>query len=414
MKMLWEKAEFASFVEVRLPPGKSLANRYLILHFLAGGQIPDKLRLPEAEDVEVLRRALSCRCSISHMGMAGTASRFLLAALAFRPGEERILDAAPRLRERPLAPLVQALRELGADIHFMGKGAFPLLVKGVKPRVHEVELDAGVSSQFVSALLMVGTQFPKGLKIKLRGEEVSRSYINLTLEAIKEYGGRVEKEGAIYMVYPGLKLVDQFPQIPPDWSSVGPWFMAAALLGTEMFFPGLSLQTAQPDMRLCRLASFFGLEFQESVGGLWLKKTGEAQKMVEADMSDCPDLTPYLVLLAAALGMHFSLSGLSTLQGKESNRIEALMRLLEMMNIQSSYSDGELKGEAGEMKITQKQIFPVFNDHRMAMALAPLALIWEEIQIEEPEVVKKSYPRFWKDFGRLVLGNEKPGGPSAF
>lgn len=387
---------FPAEVTISLPAGKSQANRYLILNYLSGGALPPIDALPPSDDVQGLRRALCGSCGVLQVGMAGTAARFLLAALAFTPGE-RILDGAPRLRERPLSPLIDALRSLGAEIKTLTDKSLPVWIKGVTPSVKEVTIRGDISSQFISALLMVGTRFPEGLTVHLTGPQVSGSYVNLTIEAIAGFGGRVDLRENGFFVYPGLKAPLSFPFIPPDWSSVGPWFMWAALARTSVFFPKLPYPSQQPDAKLYAWAEVFGLRFTPKNDGVWLTPAIEVHSPVALDLIDAPDLAPYLVLLAAAQNRSFQFTGLQTLVHKESNRIQALMVLLRRFGIDAQCDDYSLTKLNGQFTPPTLEALPVFNDHRMAMALAPLSCIVGEMVIEAPEVVGKSYPQFWED-----------------
>jgi 3-phosphoshikimate 1-carboxyvinyltransferase len=393
---------FPNEVTLSLPAGKSQANRYLILNYLSGGPLPPIQALPPSDDVQGLRRALCGTCGVVDVGMAGTAARFLLAALAFTPGE-RILDGAPRLRERPLFPLIEALRGLGADIKTLTEKSLPIWICGVKPTAQEITISADISSQFISALLMVGTRFPEGLRIHLTGEQVSSSYIDLTIEAITQFGGKVEIHSQEYKVLPGLNTQSIFPFIEPDWSSVGPWFMVAALAKISFFFPRLPFPSLQPDAKLHHWAPIFGLAFYSEKGGLWLKPVEESNKPIQLNLIEAPDLAPYLVLLAAAQNRPFQFTGLQTLAHKESNRIDALRFLLHRFGIDAQYDGISLEKKGGTFAPPSDQGLPVFNDHRMAMALAPLTFLVNELTIDDPEVVTKSYPHFWEDLKKTGM-----------
>ncbi len=385
----------AKEVHLKLPPGKSQANRYLILNYLSGGPLPSAQELPSSDDVQRLRQALCSHCGVLDVGMAGTASRFLLATMAFTPGE-RVIDGAPRLRERPLRPLVDALRSLGADIKVLTDKSLPIYVKGVVPSISEVSIEGDISSQFISALLMVGTRFPNGLRIQIKGNQVSSSYVTLTIEAINQFGGKVHLSAEGFHVLPGLTTKTVFPSIEPDWSSVGPWFMCAALSGSSFFFPRLPYPSHQPDAKLFEWAKEFGLDFYRADNGLWIKPGLTNNKPLDFNLIDAPDLAPYLVLLAGAQNRAFRFTGLQTLTGKESDRIAALLQLLRRFGIEAQYDGIVLEKMGGQFTNPSKTPLPVFNDHRMAMALAPLAFLTEEICIETPEVVGKSYPDFWE------------------
>lgn len=387
-------------VAVNLPLSKSESNRQLIISALTtGGRLPE--RLAECDDTDSMLAALSSTAQYINIGAAGTAMRFLTAYFAGQREREVTLDGSERMRLRPIGPLVDALRSLGADIDYEGaEGYPPLRIRGRMLTGGEVTLNASVSSQYVSALLMAGPRMQHGLTLRLQGRIVSMPYISMTLSLMEQSGVKCEFDADAGIIrVPYGEYTAGLPPVEADWSAASYWFEIAAVSSEEVSLKGLHKESLQGDSAVGQYFAVTGLESKfDRDGTLRLTLTPDAGSQLRADMSDNPDLAQTLAVTCCLLSIPFRLSGLESLRIKETDRLAALqMELSKLGFLTDIPSEGELRW-LGARFDTAEEIEPIntYNDHRMAMAFAPAALFYPGLQINDAEVVTKSYPLFWK------------------
>ncbi|MBX7141272.1 MAG: 3-phosphoshikimate 1-carboxyvinyltransferase [Chitinophagales bacterium] len=387
---------------VALSGSKSISNRVLIIEALSGASIA-KPNLATAHDTQLLQALLQSDSTTLDAEDAGTAFRFLTAFLAFKEGEW-ILTGNDRMQQRPIGGLVHALRSLGADITYLRKENFPpLKIGGGKLSGNHVKVSAGISSQFVSALLMIAPLMPHGLTIELEGKVVSEPYISMTLSLMQYFGVRYDqRDHTIHVPPQTYQPKDIF--IESDWSAASYYYEMAALADeANIELKGLLEDSFQGDSVLASLMNSFGVEtkFQNEV--LTLSKTqSNSSYPHHYDLSAYPDLAPALFAAAAGLSRTVSFFGLEHLAYKESHRENALRTELAKCGISVNNDEGVIT-LLGKFSVAAPQ-FKTYNDHRMAMALAPLALVCGEVLIEDPLVVNKSYPDYWKDLMSIGFG----------
>lgn len=376
-----------------LPPSKSIANRVLIMSALNGIPPSKVLRQPVTElcdDIRVVVEMLQSKDPTVDVGAAGTAMRFATAFLAVSKGSKTITGTA-RLQERPIGILVDALRLLGADIEYLGKTGYPpLKIKG-NPEMQggTISLDGSVSSQFISALLMIAPVLRNGLVLKLKGQVVSVPYINITIGLMKRFGatvGWMSKD--TIAVSHGYNYTDRdgFVQVESDWTAASYWYEIASIANLDNPFklPGLMADSLQGD-KVCD--SIYKLISQYRLAG----------SMLEYDFKDCPDLVQTVVVTCCMEGIPFHFTGLRTLRIKETDRILALQTELTKLGYYLETSDDAMTWNGRFESVGVVPPIATYNDHRMAMAFAPCALKFENIIIEDPSVVNKSYPTYWSD-----------------
>ncbi len=401
---------------INLPASKSMSNRALIIHALSGkGALPGNLS--DCDDTEAVIRALETMPGTIDIGAAGTAMRFLTAYLATVPGE-RTLTGTERMRQRPISPLVDALRFLGADIAYEGEEGYPpLRIRGRRLRGGTIEMPGDVSSQYISALLMIGPALDGGLNVKLIGDIISRPYIDLTLSIMQDFGADVEWTGrnAIRVMPTGYSPREYL--IESDWSSASYWYEMVALSDspdTEVRLEGLMDGSHQGDSSVRYLFNMLGVRTvfksreKDTPTTVTLKKVERMPSRLDYDFINQPDMAQTFVVCCALLGVHFHFTGLRTLTIKETDRINALKR--EMLKLGYVIQGDGTCGLKWDGQRREPEGFPVidtYGDHRMALAFAPAALRLGSIGINDPGVVSKSYPRFWDDLGRAGFSIER-------
>ncbi len=401
---------------INLPASKSMSNRALIIHALSGkGALPGNLS--DCDDTEAVIRALETMPGTIDIGAAGTAMRFLTAYLATVPGE-RTLTGTERMRQRPISPLVDALRFLGADIAYEGEEGYPpLRIRGRRLRGGTIEMPGDVSSQYISALLMIGPALDGGLNVKLIGDIISRPYIDLTLSIMQDFGADVEWTGrnAIRVMPTGYSPREYL--IESDWSSASYWYEMVALSDspdTEVRLEGLMDGSHQGDSSVRYLFNMLGVRTvfksreKDTPTTVTLKKVERMPSRLDYDFINQPDMAQTFVVCCALLGVHFHFTGLRTLTIKETDRINALKR--EMLKLGYVIQGDGTCGLKWDGQRREPEGFPVidtYGDHRMALAFAPAALRLGSIGIDDPGVVSKSYPRFWDDLGRAGFSIER-------
>lgn len=385
-------------IEVELPYSKSIANRMLILAALANKtQAIQHFGLPD--DVEILEEALANPKPSINVGIAGTCMRFLTAYFAVQPNIEVVLTGAPRMKERPIAPLVNALRMAGATIEYLEhEGYPPIKIQGANLQGGDVEIDASVSSQFISALLLVGPKFSNGLHLKLQGELVSAPYLQMTIDLLSANRIHIErKENSIYIA-PNQQLVFNPISVERDWSAAAYWY-STLLLHPELnsvFLTGLAESAMQGDAQIATIFKTFGIETKFEATGTRITKTNAALPPVfEYNFIPMPDQAQTFAVLLSALRIPCKLTGLQTLLVKETNRIEALANELESCGHEVQYTGQSL--QVIPNKLPQEIRINTYNDHRMAMAFAPICFQTKAVRMNNAWVVNKSYPQFWQE-----------------
>ena len=391
----------------KLPASKSISNRALIIHALSGGSIlPDNLS--NCDDTEVIVTALKDNPYEINIKAAGTAMRFMTAYLAVRDGEEHILTGTERMKHRPIGILVDALRFLGADIEYVGEKGFPpLRIRGKRLEGGLLEVPGHISSQYISALLMIGPVLDKGLTLRLRGDIISRPYIDLTLWTMREYGADAEwSDFETIEVHP--KPYQERPYyIENDWSGASYWYEMMALSKDKestVRLEGLMDGSKQGDSSLRYIFSLLGVKtlFKTKQQGvpttITLRQSGHCVPRLEYDFVNAPDLTQTFVVTCALLNVPFHFRGLSTLKIKETDRIEALKKEMRKLGyVIKDVNDSELIWDGERCEPDLQKGIDTYEDHRMALAFAPCACSIGNILINHPQVVSKSYPNYWED-----------------
>lgn len=388
--------------DIMLPGSKSESNRALILQAISKGLIQVE-GISEAKDSQILQQLLRENPETMDVGHAGTAMRFLTAYLAFRP-EDKLLTGSARMQERPIGPLVNALRTMGAEIAYLGEEGYPPLLifgRNAKFGESEVVLPGNVSSQFVSALLLIAYQQPDGLRIRLVGEVLSRPYIEMTLELLSRFGIQHTWEGDTIHV-PKQQLRSGTFKVEADWSAASYWFCLVALAkSAKINLHGLRRESLQGDSVVAAKMADLGVQTNWQKDILQLTGDGPIRQNIHWDFSDCPDLAQGMIVAAAALGAKPTFTGLQSLRIKETDRIAALQTELAKFGIQLMEENNRwwLEGQF----VSKENVISTYQDHRMAMAFAPLALCTSSISIAEANVVEKSYPSFWTDLQKVGL-----------
>jgi len=386
---------------ITLPRSKSLANRALILAALAG-DLSLVINPGDAEDTSTLLSLLKERPRVMNCGDGGTTFRFLLAWACVQDGEEHLLTGSARLMERPHAPLIDALIALGADITQTESG---YLVRGRRMRGGTITLDSPMSSQFISALLLVAPLFEQGLELHWTGRKLSGPYVEMTVAMLNHFGVAASVEEDVISV-PASPLKPASFDVPADWSAAAFWFEVAALApDTKLYFKGIFNSGMQGDEAvIIHLLPYTHCAISDEELILHGRCSDDPDPY-HADLTDTPDLFQPVTFALAGLGRKAELIGLDNLPHKETDRLKAVAEALRALGCSAEYDGGSFKLESGITNL-RPQPFDPQGDHRMAMGLAPLALVCEEITILHPEVVAKSYPGFWEDLKRAGFSVE--------
>lgn len=394
------------YATVQLPASKSISNRALILHALSGGSTRPE-NLSDCDDTQVMIRALDHMPDVIDIHAAGTAMRFLTAYLCVTPGTHTI-TGTERMQQRPIRILVDALRTLGARIDYAGNEGFPpLCINGTQLTGSEIELAGNVSSQYISALLMIGAVLPVGLKLRLTGDIISRPYINLTLQLMHDFGAQAgwTSESSIDVTPGGYR--DTPFRVESDWSAASYWYQMTALAtgSPEVELLGLFANSAQGDSRGAELFARLGVQTEYTPQGVKLRKQGHPVVRLDEDLVDIPDLAQTFVVTCCLLDVPFRFTGLQSLKIKETDRICALITELRKLGyVIHAEQDSILWWDGERCPADEQPSIDTYEDHRMAMAFAPACLVCPSIRINEPQVVSKSYPRYWDDLQAAGFG----------
>ncbi len=399
---------------LRLTGSKSIANRALLIRALTPGGF-EISGMAAADDTVRMKRLLESEGEVLDCGPAGTTYRFLTGFLCRRRGTQ-LLTGSQRMKERPIGILVEALRTLGADIEYAEKEGYPPLRIGYSPldKSDRVSIAADTSSQYISSLLMLAPTLPTGLKLTLEGEIVSLPYIRMTLSLMEHFGVRHHWEGQTIVINPQVYQSRSFT-VEADWSAASYYYSVAALAEeADLRIDGLFEESLQGDAVVSRLYEEFGVTTAYTPEGIHLRKPAgvAAPSLFEHDFVECPDIAQTVMATCAGLGVQGLYSGLQTLFIKETDRVKAMKTELGKLGVSLYKIPARMAGKTGIQYFAQEgranfaagtPTFVTYHDHRMAMALAPLALL-HPIRIEDPQVVEKSYPDFWGDFGALGVG----------
>jgi 3-phosphoshikimate 1-carboxyvinyltransferase len=382
---------------IQLPSSKSISNRALIINALGNGTHHPE-NLSDCDDTRVMIRALNDDKETIDIMAAGTAMRFLTAYLSVTPGT-RIITGTERMQQRPIQVLVNALRELGADIEYVANDGFPpLRITGRELRKDTISLPGNVSSQYISALLMIAPVLTNGLTIRLTGDIISRPYINLTLQLMNDFGVRAEwTDDHRLKVEPQAYHSTPF-YVESDWSAASYWYQIVALSKeAEVTLPGLFKDSYQGDSQVAGIFRSLGVETIYKDKTVILKKNGKSVERLDYDFINQPDLAQTFVVTCALLNIPFRFSGLQSLKIKETDRMAALITEMRKLGYILHETDGSVLSWEGERCTTEEHpAIDTYEDHRMAMAFAPTCLALPEILINNPQVVSK-YPRYWED-----------------
>lgn len=387
---------------IDLPASKSLSNRALILNALSNGAIPLQ-SLSNAADTKLLKELLESNDSTLDCQNAGTTLRFLTAYYALL-GKEKVITGSERMKARPIGPLVEALNSLGAAINYLEKEGYPpIAIKGKPLEGGSIEMDASVSSQFVTALLLIAPFTKSGIHIAFTGIPVSRPYFAMTLHMLEYFNVKVKQKSNEVAVFPKKQLTGKRLIIEPDWTSASYWLGLASLFpGSQIHIPNLSKNSWQGDRALTSFLSRFGLNFNfQKDGGLHITADDNYPAEFEALLVDHPDLAPTLASLCTAAKIPFHFDGLSHLKHKETDRLEAIANELQKTGATVWATETALHGNQYEDYQGAPITLNTYEDHRLAMSWTLLAANDQRFKIDDPDVVEKSYPQFWEQLEAL-------------
>ncbi|MCQ4036229.1 3-phosphoshikimate 1-carboxyvinyltransferase [Kaistella montana] len=409
--MQLEKSKLIGNQTIEISGSKSISNRLLILHQLF--ENIEIKNLSNSQDTQLLEKALNSDSEIIDIHHAGTAMRFLTSYFAIQEGKTVILTGSERMKQRPIKFLVDALRNLGAEISYLEKEGFPpLKIVGKKLEKNSVTISANISSQFISSLMLIGAKLENGLEIILEGKVTSKPYLDMTLKILRTVGITNRWEGNIIKIDPYKQTEKHLQNIPfiveSDWSSASYFYSLAAISRETINLNSFKPYSLQGDSALREIYwKFFGVntisEGSEAKISLFPEQYFNFPEKIILNMNDCPDIAQTLCVTATAIKIPFEITGLETLKVKETDRLLALKNELFKIGCISEITDDSI--------ISVKFFEPndnisiaTYNDHRMAMSFAPFCLI-KELNIENEEVVEKSYPDFWKDFKKIIEKN---------
>ena len=394
------------------PTSKSVSNRALMLQALCPEQRYTISNLAICDDTQHMQEGIAAKqagAPLIDIGATGTAMRFLTAYLSIKEGET-VLTGSERMQQRPIGTLVEALRTLGADITYINKEGYPpLRIHGRKLQGGSLEVKADISSQYISALLMIGPCLAEGLTLRLIGEIASRSYIELTLDLMRHYGATAEwiDEQTIRVDAGGYE--DAPLSVEGDWSGASYWYELAAVAAhcgheVDICLHGMRPDSKQGDRIIADWLKVEGLRLSDS-SSEQLPKVAEGNNApLELDFTHCPDIAQTMAVTYCLLGIPYTFTGIRSLRIKETDRVAALINELRKLGfVLRAEGDEQLIWDGTRCAADENPVIVTYDDHRMAMAFAPAALCYEHLTIEHPEVVTKSYPGFWEDLSRFTI-----------
>ena len=399
-----KKLVFKEEVTIRLTGSKSESNRALMLSALSRGEV-SILNLSSAADTVTLKKILEGEHPSEkvNVGPAGTAMRFLTAYYSIK-GQKITITGSDRMKQRPIGTLVNALRNLGAQIDYLEKECYPpvTITGNFEQKNQKVSIRGDISSQFLTALLLLANSLPKGLDLEIIDELTSKPYVNMTLAMLTQCGIEHSWKNDIISIQP-----QEFKKttiiIEPDWSAASYWYTIVALSEkAKIHLPNLKKNSLQGDSAIAQIMTLFGVHTIFNKDGIVIEKVAHEIKPQLLDFKECPDLAQTVIVCAAILGKEFSFTGLETLKIKETDRIFALQTELAKMNVKLIETQADVyQLDCLDLSLPSEISISTYEDHRMAMAFAPIAMLIDEVIIQEPKVVEKSYPHFWDDFKKL-------------
>jgi 3-phosphoshikimate 1-carboxyvinyltransferase len=400
MNLLLQTSHTDLQAQIAVTGSKSETNRLLLLQALFSNIT--LANTSNSDDSEVMQKALKGNEEIVDIHHAGTAMRFLTAYFAVNEGREVVLTGSPRMQERPIKVLVEALQQLGAQISYEKEEGYPpIRIKGQKITAFKVNIPANVSSQYISALLLVAPKLENGIELTLIGDITSVPYIKMTLALLNDLNIQTSFEGNVIRVYPKPEVATKEMTVESDWSSASYFFSLVALSATaSISLTSYKATSLQGDSALVEIYAKMGVETRFEGNKMTLVKQQNFKlETVNLELNNTPDIAQTIVVTCLGLGIGCHLTGLHTLKIKETDRLEALRIELTKLGANISVTNDSLTLVAATL-INSNIAIATYNDHRMAMAFAPLALK-VPIIIDNAEVVSKSYPDFWKDLERL-------------
>jgi len=389
---------------VDLPASKSISNRLLIIEAISNGDIRG-IGYSDASDTQILKELITQLPTSANAGAGGTTFRFFLAFLASLDGYEGVLSGSERLMERPVAPLVDALRLLGADIQYLHKEGFaPLIIRGKKLKGGKIPIEASTSSQFLSALLLVAPLMENDLELEPQGQIISQPYLQMTIDLMMQCGFHIEQSETSICVQPYIPTKSMEIDIEKDWSAASYWYSMVALShDADITLSGLHLNSIQGDVQCAEIFEELGVETVETDSGIRLVKSQVKQTDLFIDFIKTPDLFQTYAVTASALKLNLHFSGLQSLRLKETDRIWAVCNELSKMGVEFTHpAPHEVNINPQNFRFDQSYSIETYEDHRMAMAFAPLVLKLPSLTIRDPNVVEKSYPTFWADIQKVL------------
>jgi 3-phosphoshikimate 1-carboxyvinyltransferase len=390
---------------VNLPASKSISNRFLLMRAVAGFDDLEIQNLSNANDTVVLNGILNNLKSNNQIDVhdAGTVMRFLTAYLSCVEGEW-ILTGTERMQQRPIGALVNVLRNLGADISYEKNEGFPpLKIKGKKLKGGKIEIDGSVSSQFLSALLMISPMYAEPLELHIKNKLVSVPYVEMTLKLMQQWGAKYTwEENVIRVEKSQYKEPEGKIFCESDWSGASYFYSILSLAKEgEIRLPYLFQNSLQGDSVCAEIFKQLGVSTTFNPDGIVLRKNNSEPKMLGCNFINCPDLAQTIAVCCAAKGIEANLTGLQTLSIKETDRISAIKNELEKFGIKVITNENSILISSSSPLVPRPSSLATYRDHRMAMSFAPLSLLCDKIEIENSSVVEKSFPHFWDELKKL-------------
>ncbi|MAW83258.1 MAG: 3-phosphoshikimate 1-carboxyvinyltransferase [Crocinitomicaceae bacterium] len=395
----------AIYGTVALESSKSISNRLLIIKQLSKSKIEIQ-NLSTSNDTKILSKILNEYQTKKNIYCqnAGTALRFVVAFLAAKEGIWKV-SGSKRMHERPIKPLIDCLAELGTEIKYLEKKGFPPIeIRSKKLKSKKLSLPGDISSQFISALLLVAPTIENGLNLEITSKILSKPYINMTLDLMNEFGIEYSWKNNLIKVQEQSYLGKSI-HVENDWSAASFWYSFLALSKSgEIKIPNLYANSIQGDSILSIIYSKLGIKTEFNEDSIILSKTKNTAKEIELDLSNHPDLALPIIVTCAGLGTKAHLMGLESLKIKESNRLECIKTELEKFNVISYVSDSSIKIIENQKILQPISIIECHDDHRIPMSIAPLIMKVDSIKFTDKEVVNKSYPKFWQDLRKVGIG----------
>lgn len=389
--------------KILLPSSKSISNRALVIRALSGQNFPIKNLSMAGDTIKLINILEHPEEKIINTGNTGTIMRFMTAYYAIKEGEWDLIGSE-RMKERPIKNLVEVLRSFGADIEYLGKEGYPpLRIRGRKLTGGKCKVDATVSSQYISALLLIAPLLKKGIEIELVGDPISFPFIKMTLKMLEYFGVRVKVKGKHIYIAPQNYQPAELT-IEADWSSAAYLYALAAVNDdVEIELPGLKKDSWQGDAIVAKLMKPFGVDTVYQKNGISIFRTKRKIKKFDYNFKANPDLAPTFAVLCATLKIPFRLEGIHALRIKESDRVAVLEEQLKNLNMNVKSTESTLIGEVNKQVSFLNHVIKTYSDHRIVMSFVPALCVNREMMIEDPDVVEKSYPSFWTDLEKLGI-----------